>query len=70
MLTVELPVENLDENEFKDALDALSDYADRHYLDVLTLATAGAEAHLTGVTSALANSIALGQPSRHTVCAT
>jgi hypothetical protein len=38
VLTVELPTENLDEGEFKDALDALSYYADRHYLDVLNLA--------------------------------
>ncbi|HEY7956093.1 MAG: YbjN domain-containing protein [Polyangia bacterium] len=38
VLTVELPTENLDESEFKDALDALSYYADRHYLDVLNLA--------------------------------
>ena len=35
VLTVELPTENLDESEFKDALDALSYYADKHYLDVL-----------------------------------
>ena len=28
----------MDESEFKDALDALSYYADRHYLDVLNLA--------------------------------
>jgi hypothetical protein len=40
VLTVELPTENLDESEFKDALDALSYYADRHYLDVLNLAQA------------------------------
>ena len=38
VLTVELPTENLDESEFKDALDALSYYADRHYLEVLNLA--------------------------------
>ncbi len=38
VLTVELPTENLDESEFKDALDALSYYADKHYLDVLNLA--------------------------------
>jgi hypothetical protein len=38
VLTVELPTENLDESEFKDALDALSYYADKHYLDILNLA--------------------------------
>lgn len=38
VLTVELPTESLNESEFKDALDALSYYADRHYLDVLNLA--------------------------------
>jgi Putative bacterial sensory transduction regulator len=38
VLTVELPTENIDESEFKDALDALSYYADRHYLEVLNLA--------------------------------
>jgi hypothetical protein len=38
VLTVELPTENIDESEFKDALDALSYYADKHYLDVLNLA--------------------------------
>ena len=38
VLTVEMPTENLDESEFKDALDALSYYADKHYLDVLNLA--------------------------------
>ena len=38
VLTVELPTENLDESEFKDALDALSYYADRHYVEVLNLA--------------------------------
>lgn len=39
-LSVELPTENLDDSEFKDALDALSFYADRHYLDVSKLASA------------------------------
>jgi hypothetical protein len=38
VLTVELPVETLDFSEFKDALDALSFYADRYYLEVLNLA--------------------------------
>jgi hypothetical protein len=38
VLTVELPTENLEEGEFKDALDALSYYADKHYLDVLNRA--------------------------------
>ena len=38
VLTVELPTEHLEEGEFKDALDALSYYADKHYLDVLNLA--------------------------------
>jgi hypothetical protein len=33
VLTVELPTENLDQSEFKDALDALSYYADKHYLE-------------------------------------
>ena len=37
VLTVELPTENLDYSEFKDALDALSYYADKHYLEVLAL---------------------------------
>jgi hypothetical protein len=37
-LSVELPTENLDDSEFKDALEALSFYADRHYLDVSKLA--------------------------------
>jgi hypothetical protein len=40
VLTVELPTQNLGESEFKDALDALSYYADRHYLDILNLAQA------------------------------
>ena len=40
ILSVELPTENLDDSEFKDALDALSFYADRHYLDVSKLAPA------------------------------
>ena len=35
VLTVELPTQNLDDTEFRDALDALSYYADRHYLAVL-----------------------------------
>jgi len=39
-LSVELPTENMDDSEFKDALDALSFYADRHYLDVSKLASA------------------------------
>ena len=38
VLTVELPTENLEEAEFKDALDALSYYADKHYLEVLNMA--------------------------------
>jgi hypothetical protein len=42
VLTVELPTENINEAEFKDALDALSYYADRHYLDILNLAQLGA----------------------------
>jgi hypothetical protein len=37
VLTVELPIENMGFSEFKDALDALSFYADRHYLEVLSL---------------------------------
>ena len=38
VLTVELPTESLDYSEFADGLDALSYYADRHYLDALNLA--------------------------------
>ncbi len=38
VLTVELPVENLVYSEFKDALDALSFYADKHYVELLNLA--------------------------------
>jgi len=38
VLTVELPVEALENSEFKDALDALSYYADKHYLELLNLA--------------------------------
>jgi hypothetical protein len=38
VLTVEFPTENIDYSEFKDALDVLSYYADRHYLEVLNLA--------------------------------
>ena len=34
VLTVELPTENLDASEFRDALDALCFYADRHYVDL------------------------------------
>src|SRR5262245_12446280 len=45
VLTVELPIESLDESEFKDALDALSYYADKHYLEVLNLAQQGNTRH-------------------------
>jgi hypothetical protein len=38
VLTVEFPTESIDYSEFKDALDVLSYYADRHYLEVLNLA--------------------------------
>ena len=38
VLTVELPVENLVFSEFKDALDALSYYADKHYVELLNIA--------------------------------
>lgn len=38
VLTVEFPTENIKYSEFKDALDVLSYYADRHYLEVLNLA--------------------------------
>jgi hypothetical protein len=38
VLTVELPSEGLAFSDFKDALDALSFYADRYYLEVLSLA--------------------------------
>jgi hypothetical protein len=37
LLTVEFPTESFDYSEFKDALDALSYYADKHYLEVLHL---------------------------------
>ena len=37
-LTVELPTENLDYSEFADAINALSYYADEHYLEILNLA--------------------------------
>jgi hypothetical protein len=35
---VELPVENLVFSEFKDALDALSYYADKHYVELINIA--------------------------------
>jgi hypothetical protein len=38
VLTVELPTENLDYSEFADGLNALSFYADAHYLDILNAA--------------------------------
>ena len=38
VLTVELPTENLDYSEFADGLNALSFYADAHYLEVLNVA--------------------------------
>lgn len=38
VLTVELPTENLDYSEFADGLNALSYYADAHYLDILNMA--------------------------------
>lgn len=38
VLTVELPTENLDASEFRDAMDALSFYADRHYVEVARVA--------------------------------
>ncbi len=38
VLTVELPTENLDYSEFADGINALSYYADQHYMDVLNLA--------------------------------
>ncbi len=38
VLTVELPTENLDYSEFADGLNALSFYADAHYLKVLNSA--------------------------------
>src|SRR5262245_11226625 len=34
VLTVELPTENLDASEFRDAIDALAFYAARHYVEV------------------------------------
>ena len=38
VLTVELPTENLDYSEFADGINALSFYADQHYVEVLNLA--------------------------------
>ncbi len=38
VLTVEFPSQSLKYAEFKDALDVLSYYADRHYLEVINLA--------------------------------
>lgn len=38
VLTVELPTENLDYSEFADGLNALSYYADEHYVDILNVA--------------------------------
>ncbi|MBW2732775.1 MAG: YbjN domain-containing protein [Deltaproteobacteria bacterium] len=38
VLTVELPTESLDYSEFSDGINALSYYADQHYMDVLNLA--------------------------------
>jgi hypothetical protein len=37
-LAVELPTENLDYSEFADALNALSYYADKYYLEALNIA--------------------------------
>ena len=37
-LTVELPTENFDYSEFADALNALSYYADKYYLETLKIA--------------------------------
>ncbi len=41
VLTVEFPTQAIGYEGFKDALDALSYYADRHYLEVLNLAQQG-----------------------------
>jgi hypothetical protein len=38
VLTVEFPTESIAYDSFRDALDVLSYYADRHYLEVLNLA--------------------------------
>jgi hypothetical protein len=38
VLTVELPIENLDYSEFADGLNAISYYSDAHYLEILNLA--------------------------------
>lgn len=38
VLTVELPTENLDYSEFADGLNALSYYADEHFVDILNVA--------------------------------
>ncbi|MCC7536488.1 MAG: YbjN domain-containing protein [Deltaproteobacteria bacterium] len=37
ILSVEHPLENLDESEFRDAIDALTYYADRHWKEVAEL---------------------------------
>ncbi len=44
VLTVELPIEEAGDASMKDALEALAYYADRHYLDVLTIAQQGKKA--------------------------
>lgn len=38
VLTVELPTEDMSYSQFRDGLNAVSYYADNHYLDVLNLA--------------------------------
>lgn len=40
VLTVEYPVEHLGYAEFRDALDVLAYYADRHYVEVINVAQA------------------------------
>lgn len=44
VLTVELPIEEAGDASMKDALEAMAYYADRHYLEVLTIAQQGKKA--------------------------
>ncbi|MEO6954456.1 MAG: YbjN domain-containing protein [Polyangia bacterium] len=44
VLTVELPIEDAGDASMKDALEAMAYYADRHYLEVLTIAQQGKKA--------------------------
>jgi len=67
VLTVEMPTESLDYAAFADGLDALSYYADKHYLDALNLARIRLRARrsdewsrLAGETAVVAALIELG----------